>query len=169
MIDSVNLLPEWCINSQYSWLKILKPGEKLQEFALSIKMQKKKWEEEMKISIWMCCLPGASQGRCRFGHLQPGTDPQKAASVYKSVTTQRSYCRAASWSWTSTVPSLWWTACRIFWPWNPLPRPSRRATMTPCKPTSTESQPREKRSLTAWPPGALSLFSPVENTHTMNS
>lgn len=27
----------------------------------------------MKISIWMCCLPGASQGRC-FGHPQPGTD-----------------------------------------------------------------------------------------------
>lgn len=90
---------------------------------------------------------------------------QKGAIADKSITIQTSYCRAASWSWISTVPSLWWTACRIFWPWNPLPRPSRRATMTPWTPTSTESQPREKRSLTAWPPGALSLFSPVENTH----
>lgn len=28
----------------------------------------------MKMSIWMCCLLGASQGRCCLGHHQPGTD-----------------------------------------------------------------------------------------------
>lgn len=116
----------------------------------------------------MCCLPGASKGRHRFEHAHPDRSrtyaevllPQKAASVYKRLTMWRSHWRAESWSWTSTVPTLWWTACRIFWPWNPLPRPSKRATMTPCKPTSTESQPRENWSLTAWPPGALSLLKP---------
>lgn len=68
------------------------------------------------------------------------------------------YSTAVIWSCTSTVPSFWWTSWRIFWPWKPLPRPSRRATMTSMELTSTESQPKEKRSLTAWPPGALSLW-----------
>lgn len=93
---------------------------------------------------------------------------QKVAWASRGIT-QRTYCKAATWSLTSTVPSLWWISCRILWPWKPLPRPSRRATMTLCKLTSTVSHPREKWSLTAWPPRALSLFSPMENTHLIKS
>lgn len=78
---------------------------------------------------------------------------------------KQTYSTAAIWSWTSTVPSLWWTSCRILWPWKPLPRPSRRATMTLSELTSTESQLTEKRSLTAWPPGALSLHR-AQNMHS---
>lgn len=81
----------------------------------------------------------------------------RARTLSAATLNKEPYSTAAIWSWTSTVPSLWWTSCRILWPWKPLPRPSRRATTTLSELTRTESQLREKRSLTAWPPGALSL------------
>lgn len=67
------------------------------------------------------------------------------------------YSTAAIWSFTSTDPNDRWTSWRILSPWNPLPLPSNRATMTLSELTSTESQSMWNLSVTNWLPGASSL------------
>lgn len=76
------------------------------------------------------------------------------------------YSMAAIWSFTSTDPKHRWTSCRILRPWNPLPLPSNRATMTLSELTSTESQSMWNLSVTNWLPGASSLQIPTHQTQT---
>lgn len=121
---------------------------KVSKFATALKPK----HEQCRETILGSFSPRAHSSRWRQGERQ-----EEFAHTYST---------AAIWSFTSTDPKHRWTSCRILRPWNPLPLPSNRATMTLSELTSTESQSMWNLSVTNWLPGASSLQIPTHQTQT---